>query len=564
VELDTLYDPFRDPVRKDRVAVLPLQHYLAAHTRFNLLLYQGAVGFLLLIACANVANLLLARATGRQREIAVRLALGASRFRIIRQLLTESVLLALLGSILGLLLAFGIKDAVRALLPALRNLPPVAIDGRVLAFTFLAALLTGLLFGLAPALRASRVELVESLKEGSRSVTGERRHHRLQGMLVIAEVAIALVLVVGAGLLIKCFCQARSVDPGFRTDHLLTMKIEINGLPRYASVPAQTAFLQKAIEELRSLPGVERVGADEAMPLVGPWEGTKYWAEVEGRTNLVLCGTVNPDYFRALGIPLKKGRGFTEEDRTGAPAVVLVNESFVRSYMPGKDPAGQQIRCGDEKDDWNWKTVVGMVGDVRKPPSEASPRVYFCYLQRGDIWGMGFALRTQVDPMTLAAAARARIRSLDPDLVVAEVKTMEKHLWESLGTQRMNMWLSGTVGALALGLAAIGIFGVMSFTFAQRTHEIGVRMALGAQARDVLRQVLWHGLKLTVSGALLGLAAALGLTRLLSSQLYGVSALDPLSFAGASVFLGAVAMLACYLPARRATKVAPMTALRYE
>jgi predicted permease len=387
-----------------------------------------------------------------------------------------------------------------------------------------------------------------------------------------------LVLLVGAGLLLKCFFHVRGLDTGFRTDRLLTMTIELSG-KRYRDGPAQTAFFQRVIEELRSLPGVEMVGADWTMPMVGPWEGTRYWAEVEGQTNLVRCGTVNPDYFRALGIPLKQGRCFTDGDRTGAPQVVLVNESFVRRYLPDKEPVGQRIRCGEQEGDWNWKTIVGVVGDVREPgtgwgdfrsgtyrlalPSEAAPRVYFCYLQKGDS-GMGLALRTQVDPMTLAAVARSRIRSLDPDQVVRDLKTMEQCISEAVIHQRSNMWLSGAFGALALLLAAVGIYGVLSFLVAQQTHEIGVRMALGAQTRDVLALVVWHGTRLIVIGGLIGLAAAAGLTRFLSSLLYGVSPMDPLAFGGVSAVLSAIALLACWLPARRAAKVDPMVALRYE
>ncbi len=576
--LDVLYEPFRDQVRKDRVVLLRLQDYLAVHTRSSLLLWQCAVGFILLIACANVANLLLARATRRQREIAVRVALGAGRLRIIRQLLTESVLLALLGSALGLLLAFGVKDAVRSILPALRNMSSVDIDGRVLAFTFLSALLPGLVFGLAPALEASRVSLNETLKEGTRSLTGGRKRHRLQGALVIAEVAVALVLLAGAGLLLKCFFRVHGLDPGFRTDRLLTMTIELSG-ERYRSGPSQTAYFQRAIEELRSLPGVEMVGADVALPVVGPYEGTRYWAEVDGQTNLVRSGIVNPEYFRALGIPLKRGRGFTDGDGGGALPVVLVNESFVGRYLVGKEPIGQRIRCGDPETDWNWRTIVGVAGDVREPggywgdftlgtyraapPTEAAPRVYFCYLQKSGS-GMGLALRTQIDPRTLVAGARARLRSLDPDQVVGDPKTMEQRIFDSLVNQRRNMWLSGALGALALVLVSLGIYGVLSFQVAQRTHEMGVRRALGAQGRDVIKLVVARGAKLILIGGLVGAVVALGLTRFLVSILYGVSPLDLGSFLAAFGFLGGVGAVACYIPASRAAKVDPLVALRYE
>jgi predicted permease len=576
--LDVLYEPFRDSVRKDRIALLRLQNYLAGHTRSRLFLWQCAVGFILLIAFVNVANLLLARATRRQREVAIRIALGAGRLRIIRQLLTESVLLALLGSVFGLLLAFGIKDAAHLLLPDLRNVSSVAFDGRVLAFTFLAALLPGLVFGLAPALVASRVSLNETLKEGCRSMTGGRPRHRLQATLVIAEVALAFLLLTGAGLLLKCFFHMRGLETGFRTDRLLTITVELSG-KGYCSGPSQTSYFQRAIEELRSLPGVEMVGADSAMPVVGPYEGTRYWADVEGQTNLVRCGTVNPEYFQALGIPLKEGCGFTDGDRTGAPQVVLVNESFVRRYLPGKQAIGQRIRCGDRETDWNWKTIVGVVGDVREPggywgdftsgtyraapPTEASPRVYFCYLQKCES-GMGLALRTQIDPKTLTTAARARLRSLDPEQVVDEPKTMEQRVSESLVQQRTNMWLSGALGSVALMLASVGIYGVLSFVVAQRTHEMGLRRALGAQRPDVIKLIVLQGARLIAIGGLIGAVGAFGANRFLGSLLYGISPTDPWTFLVVFAVLGSVAFLACYVPAWRAAKVDPMQALRYE
>lgn len=559
--LDIICQASRDPAERGKVLLVRLQGYMAEEARLNLLVYQGAVGFVLLIACVNVASLLLARATRRRKEIAVRVALGAGRFRIIRQLLTESVSLALVGSVVGLLLVFGVKDSLRTLMPDLKEVSSVAIDGRVLAFTFLAALLTGLIFGLAPAFEASRVSLNESLKEGSRSMTGGQRQYRLRGMLVVSEVALALVLLVGAGLLVKCFFRLRGLDPGFRADRLLTMSIWLNS-PNYRDGPSQAAYFQKVIEELSNLPGVEAVAADMSLPVVGPAAAMRS-VELNGHSSEVLCGIVNPDYFRALGIPVQKGRCFTDADRVGAAKVVVVNESFVRRYLPDKEPIGERIKYGYE--DQDWKTIVGVVGDVRVQglTEDPGPRVYVCYLQDGvDV--MGLALRTRGDPMTLAAAARARIRSVDKDQPAYDLMTMEQCLSQSLLTQRMNMWLSSALGALALALAAVGVYGVMSFAVSQRTHEIGVRMALGAQTRDVLKMVVGQGLRLTAVGLGVGLLAAFGLTRFLSSLLYGVSAIDPLTFVGASLFLGSIAFLACWLPARQAAKVDPMVALRCE
>jgi predicted permease len=557
--LDLLYQQFRDPKENGRVVLVRLQGYMARETKRSLLVFQGAVGFILLIACANVANLLLARGTRRQKEMAVRVALGAGRLRIVQQLLTESSLLALLGAALGLLLAFGIKDVVRGFIPALKEVPSTGIDGRVLAFTFLAALLTGLVFGLAPALEASRLSLNESLKLGSRGTTGGRRQHRLRGGLVVSEVALALVLLVGAGLLVKCFFHLRGVDPGFRTDRLLCLSLSPS-TAKYTNGPAQAAYFEQVIEGLRTLPGVEAVGADLEMPFVGPSRWPRP-GEVDGKPVQALCSIVNPDYARALGIPLKSGRWLTEGDRAASARVVVVNERFVRSYLSGKEAVGQQIKYGDQDE----RTIVGVVGDVRTAGLMwgAAAHVYVCYLQEGAA-GMGLALRVRGDPIALAAAARARIRAVDPDQPVGGLMMMEQYMRESLIPQRMNMWLSSALGALALALAALGIYGVLSFAVSQRTHEIGVRMALGAETRDVLKLVVGQGLQLALAGVVIGLLAALGLMRSLSSLLYGVAPTDPPTFAGVALLLGSIALLACYLPARRATQVDPMVALRYE
>jgi putative ABC transport system permease protein len=570
--LNHIYQPFRDPAYRERVRLVKLQDWVAGNVDRSMpvispsvfvrsvLLYQGAAAFVLLIAGANVANLLLARATRRQKEMAIRVALGAGRLRIIWQLLTESVLLALCGAGLGWLLACGLHDLVRSLIPDLPAVFLASLDARVLAFTLLAALGTSLLFGLGPALETSRLSLNAFLKEGGGVLIGGRQRHRLRGLLVVSEVALALVLLVGAGLLVKCFLQLHGLDPGIRTDRALSLSVTLSG-SKYRDDRSRVTYFAQVSERLRELPGVDAVGADIATPFttLGTWAEL----EIDGRSERAPCSIVNADYFRAAGIPVKGGRCFTEGDRAGAPGVMLVNERFVRRYFPNEDPVGKRLKAGDDTVDW--KTIIGVVGDVRQrhltqPPE---PRVYLSYLQCGAN-RMNLVVRTQGDPMNLAAAVRSTILSVDPDQPIYSLMTLNQRRAEALAPQRMHMWLSSALGALALALATVGIYGVMSFAVAQRSHEIGVRMALGAQIPDVLRLVVGQGLRLTLAGVVVGLLAALGLTRFLSSLLYGVTPIDPPTFAGVAILLSGIALLACYLPARRAAKVDPMVALRYE
>jgi putative ABC transport system permease protein len=539
-----------------------LHEHVVGGSRLSLLVYLGAVGFILLIACANVANLLLARATQRRKEIAVRLALGAGRRRIVRQLMTESALLAGLGAALGLVLAFWGKDLLRMFIS---DLPVLPMDARVLAFTLLLATFTGLLFGLAPAWESSRIALNDALNEDGRATgTTGRRQHRLSRLLVVAQVGLALVLLVGAGLLGQSFLRLHGVDPGFRPDHILSMTIVLSE-PKYPDDRSRAAYFQQVIERLRPLPGVAAVGANSMLPLT-PFGNTFAGLEIEGQPppapgeyRFLQCGTVNGDYFRTMGIPLKSGRVFTDADQAGKPSVALVNETFVRRYFPDADPLGK--RLGEGKDAM---TIIGVVGDERRAlESSPQPQFYRCYLQ-ACAGVMSLAVRTRGAPTKLAGAVRSAILGVDRDQPVYSLMTLEQRLADELRPRRLNMLLIGTLGALALGLSVIGIYGVLSFSVAQRTHEIGVRMALGAQGGDILWLVIGEGLKLTLAGVGIGVFAALGLTRLISSLLWGVSAFDPATFAGVSALLTAIALFGCWLPARRAAKVDPMVALRYE
>jgi len=554
--LDVIYQGARDPKEPGRVVLTDLREVVVGHVKLSLLCYLGAVGFVLLIACANIANLLLARGARRHKEIAVRIALGAGRLRILRQLLSESVLLALPGGLLGLLVGFWAKGVLGPLIGNRPDLQPARIDFRVLAFTLALTILTGLLFGLAPALESSRLSPNDALKDGSRSGGGGGpRQRRLSGLLVISEVTLALVLLLGAGLLVKTFVRLRGVDLGFRSDRMLSLRIDLSKA-RYPDARAQAAYFERVIEEIRKLPGVETVGLDAALPLSGYGMMISQSSDKENHPEMVSASIVNAEYFRTMGIVLKKGRLFSEGDRIGMPKVALVNESFARSRFADEDALGKQVLGA---------TVVGVVGDVRQggPSEPPSPLAYFSYLQSGGE-SMSLAIRTKTNPMKLAGAIRAQIVSLDKDQPIHGLATMEQRLGETMATQRVNMMLSGVLGTLALGLVAVGIYGVLSFSVAERTHEIGVRIALGAQTADVLRLVIVQGLKLTLAGVFFGLLAGSWLTRFLSSLLWGVRPFDPWTFAAASVFLAGISVLACYLPARRAARLDPMTALRQD
>jgi putative ABC transport system permease protein len=551
------------------VNVVPLRTQFTGELRPALLVLLGAVGLVLLIACANVANLLLSRAAARQKEIAVRAAIGAARGRIVRQLLTESVLLAAMGGAAGLLLALWGTELLVSLSPReLADLQQVRISAPVLGFTLAVSLLTGIIFGIAPAFEATRLNLHESLKEGGKNIGGGTRSHRLRSAFVITEIALALVLLVGAGLLVRSFSRLQSVDPGFNAKNVLTMRISLP-LRKYDSDRKRIDFFRQAAEQIRALPGVEAAGATNYLPFAGPHSGTL--VEIEGRPKLPpgqelgtgACVT-DVNYFGAMQIPLKSGRLFTEQEATEMRHVVVINEAFARKNFPGEDPLGKRVTIY-MKDENVPTEIIGIVGDHKHMglDSEIEPMSYWPHPEQAFPF-MTFVIRTQGDPASIAPAARSVIQTLDGEQPVADMRTMESLLADSVARARFNTLLLSIFGVVALILAAVGIYGVMSYAVTQRTHEMGLRMALGAQTSHVLALVVRQGMTMAVAGVVIGLGAAFALTRLLASLLYGVGATDPLTFLVISLLLASIALLACYLPARRATRVDPMVALRYE
>jgi putative ABC transport system permease protein len=551
------------------VNVVPLRTQFTGEIRLALLVLLGAVGMVLLIACANVANLLLVRAAGRQREVAVRAALGAGRWRIVRQLLTESLLLAGLGGLAGQALAWWGTDLLVSLAPPdLLNLPQVQINAAVLGFTLGISLLTGVIFGLVPAFEATRVNLTESLKEGGKNIGGSIRSHRLRNSLVIAEIALALVLLVCAGLLIRSFARLQSVDPGFNASNVLTMKVGLPGR-KYDTDQKRISFFRQAIAQMQALPGVESAGAVSFLPFASPHAGTL--VEIEGRPKMppgqgLGTGVIVTDlnYFRTMQIPLKRGRLFTDQEAAEMRHVVVVNEAFARTNFPGEDPLGKRVVI-HMKDDNQPCEIIGIVGDSKHMnlDAEVKPMSYWPHPEL-TYSAMTFVIRTQGDAASVANAARNVIRTLDPEQPVADVRTMESLIGTSVARARFNTLLLTIFAMVALLLAGVGIYGVMAYSVAQRTHEIGVRMALGARASDVLRLVVRRGMTLALAGVALGVVASFALTRLMETLLFNVSATDPLTFIGIPLLLVLVALLACLIPARRAAKVDPMIALRYE
>ncbi len=551
--------------------VKPLHEQVVGNIKSALIVLLGAVGFVLLIACANVANLLLARATARQKEIALRLALGASRARLTRQFLTESVLLAALGGAVGLLLAVVGIDALKAFIPdTISQAQRIGIDGKVLIFTLLISLVTGLIFGLAPATQASHFNLNETLKEGGKGSGTGGGGGRLRNLLVISEVAISFVLLIGAGLLINSFLHLRRLDPGFRADHVLTMKVVLPEL-KYPDKQRRTPFYDEVLRRVQSLPGVESVAFGSNLPLT--YNGDSIFIAVEGRPDPapdqqrdVITRVVSPGYFRTMGIPLVQGRDFNEHDKVDTTQMVVITEKTARHYWPGENPVGKRLKPGTSTSESPWREVIGVVKDVRQNDFVAEPKLqmYLAYTQTNAFAPNAIAVRTAVDPLSIASSVRRVIWEVDKDQPVSDLSTMEAIVSKAVARQRFSTLLLGVFAGLALVLAAVGIYGVMSYSVAQRTHEIGIRMALGAQRSDVLKLTIMQGLKLVLAGVVIGLLAAFILTRVMASLLFGVSATDPLTFATISFVLIGVALLASYIPALRATKVDPMVALRQQ
>jgi predicted permease len=551
--------------------VQPLQEHLVGDIKPALLVLLGAVGLVLLIACANVANLLLARAAVRQKEIAVRVALGAKRSRLIRQFLTESVLLSTSGGLVGLAIAYGGLFLLKAFIPEnISQARDISIDLKVLAFTFLVSVATGLIFGLAPAIQAARFNQIDTLKEGGRDAATGGSGQRLRGLLVTAEVAISLVLLIGAGLLINSFLRLRNVDPGFRTDNLLTMKIVLPE-PKYEEMERRSAFYTELINRVQALAGVRSAAVTSNLPLYR--QGNSIGIGIEGQPapppgqeRIIVTRIVSPRYFDTMSIPILRGRGLMDQDTETTPNVVVISETMARRYWPGEDAVGKRIAAGRIRTPEDWIQVVGVVKDVRQFElnAEPKPQMYLSYRQAGFFDSRDLVVKTDVDPASMAATVRKAVWEIDKDQPVSNIQTMDQILAESIARQRFSMLVLAIFAAVALVLAGVGIYGVMSYSVAQRTHEIGIRMALGAQTGAVLKLAVGYGMKLVIVGIAIGLIAAFALTRVMSTLLFGVTATDPTTFTLISLLLIAVAVLASYVPARRATRVNPIIALRYE
>jgi putative ABC transport system permease protein len=551
--------------------VQSLHEHLVGDIRPALMILLGAVALVLLIACANVANLLLARAAVRQKEIAVRVALGARRWRLIRQFLTESVLLSTLGGIVGLVIAFGGLVLLRAFIPEnISQAREISVDFKVLGFTLLVSVLTGLIFGLAPAIQAVRFNQIETLKEGGRDAATGGSGKRLRSVLVTAEVAISLVLLIGAGLLINSFLRLRSVDPGFRVDNLLTMKIVLPE-PKYAEFERRTAFYEDVVQRVQSLAGVRAAAVTTNLPLYR--QGNMISVRIEGQPDpapgqelIVVTRIISPGYFDTMSIPLLGGRQISEQDTATTPNVALISETMARRFWPGEDAIGKRLSAGRVQTPDDWIQVVGVVKDVRQfeLTMEPKPQMYLSYRQAGFFAPRDLVVKTDLDPAGIAGTVRKAVWDIDKDQPVSNIRTMEEIFADSIARQRFSMLLLAIFAGVALVLAGVGIYGVMSYSVAQRTHEIGIRMALGAQTGAVLKLAVGYGMKLVIAGLIIGLIAAFLLTRVMSTLLFGVTATDPTTFTLISLLLVCVAALASYIPARRATKVDPIIALRYE
>jgi putative ABC transport system permease protein len=552
------------------VNIVPLRKQVVGNVESYLYLLFAAVGFVLMIACANVAGLLLARVTARHKEVAVRIALGASRWRIIRQLLTESIILSALSGLLGLLFAYaGIKLLVNLSPADVPRLHEIGLHVPVFLWTLVISLLTGVLFGLAPALQASRPDLNETLKQNAGRNPGGFQRGGLRNPLIVSEVALALLLSVGAGLMIKSFMRLQQVSPGFEVNNLLTMSI---ALPRqkYREPQQANAFFDQLVEQIKTVPGVKSVGGIDPLPFSNSNVTTSFL--VEGAPAIPLSErpdvgerAVTPTYFETMGIPVLKGRSFTAQDRDNTPDVIIVNEALASRHWPNQDVIGKRLGFEDDPSKQEWRQIVGVVGNVKHQGLDAEPKpeVYFPYQQLPKNF-MNVVVRTSSDPRTMISTIRSQIFTIDKDQPVFDIMTMEQRLAKSVASSRFVMLLLGTFSFLALGLAAVGLYGAMAYLVSQRTPEIGLRMALGARRIDVFKLVIGKGMRLVIIGMAIGLVASLALTRVMGSLLFEVTPTDALTFVIVSVVLLTVALLACYIPARRATNVDPLIALRSE
>ncbi len=555
--------------------VQPYNQLVTGNIRTPLLVLLVAVGVVLLIACANVANLLLARATGRQREVAVRTALGAGRWRLVRQMLSESLLLGVVSGVAALFVAYWGVGALTSIAPAdLPRMQEVQMDGRVLSFAFLLSIVSTVLFGIIPALQATHADPHDSLKEGGRGMGASRGRRRVQNGLIVSQMALAIMLLISAGLLVRSFLSLLETDPGFRQERVLTMTVPLP-LRAYSHGSDVRNFFEELLRRTSTLSGASAVGFSTDLPLNAQ---ERDGVDIEGldaaKNGLpeVTQSWIMGDYFGAMGISLKRGRMFAADERTGKPGVVIISETAARTYWPGQDPIGKRMKFGGS----DWTTVIGVADDVKDAAmqSPAGPHTYTPYLQVADntlvmpTWDelrtLHLAVRTQSDPAAVVSAVRATIASLDSQIAVADVKTMQANVQESIAPQRFNLFLLGLFAALAVFLAAVGVYGVLSYSVTQRTREIGVRVALGAQRSSILAMTIREGMQLTFVGAAIGLGGALLLTRLMAGLLYGVTARDPLTFVAVIAVMSLVSLAACYLPARRATRVDPLVALRYE
>lgn len=551
-----------------------LHDQLVENIRPALMILLGAVGAVLLIACANIANLLLARATARRREIAMRTAIGAGRARLVRQLLTESVLLAVAGGAAGVLIAHLSIDPLVALAGAsIPNVGAVSVDYPVLLFVCAAVMLAGILFGLGPALQSVRFDLVSALNEGARGSSGGGAQKRLRGALVVSEIAFAIVLLIGAGLLLRSFDRLQSVEPGFRPGNLLVADVPVS--PRAYSRPeARMDFYGRLLDRVRALPGVTSAGAAMFLPVSGG--GSQIHFNIQGRPPksprdflIAAYRPVTPRLHETLGIPLVRGRLLTDADNERAPFVVVINEAMARQYFPNQNPLGQRLQLGQSPDpNEPWHEIVGIVGNVRQNlATDPAAEMYYPIRQANTILPVNVVsvvLRTAGDPRGEVSALRAAARELDPNQPLVKIRTMEENIGASVAQPRFRTTLLGIFAGCALALSVVGLYGVMTYSVSRRASEIGIRMALGAQRGDILRMVLTEGLRLAVIGVAIGAAGALALTRLLKTFLYATAPTDPIAFAGAALLLTVVALLACYIPARRAMELDPVSSLRQD